>query len=45
MAGYLTENPTYVSNFYLPLDSPNFDGGMKADFAWSIVVEAVPKSK
>ena len=44
MAGYGTANSTYVSNFYVPRNAPNFKGGMTVDFAWSIPVEAQPKN-
>lgn len=36
LAGYATANSTYISNYYVPLDAPNFVGGLRLDFAWSL---------
>lgn len=43
MAGYATQNSTYVSNLYLPRNAVNFRGGLTTDFAWAIVDEAKPR--
>ncbi|MFT5135428.1 MAG: hypothetical protein ACI8XV_000454 [Arenicella sp.] len=47
LAGYLTDNPNYASNFYVPRNDAALSDGIDVDFAWSIAVEAVaePKSK